>query len=179
MKLNFKMSVREAEENISFEWKVAFSEWNKEPRQCFKCNAIYYESNNMGKWQCVQKHVARNPRTREQYEFLVRADHCNVLNMNYSNLDDIKIDKIVFERLKNSYFSNVFGIIGRTDPAIGRRDGFSLNFNYVIRRYDWITQHTIGKLVPDIPDSFVETAYYKLTKYPNVSLIVPRNLLRK
>lgn len=172
------MNDRDAEAAVGREWAMTLNEWDDKPLICYKCHQTYWESGNLGKWKCIQQCHAYDRRTGECYVYLIKADHALLPNKQYTPLDDITIAKNVFDSDRmRKYFNGVQGRmnIPTNHRAARRRDGFNLNANYVIRRYDWQAKDIVENTVPIISNEIIIKDSPVITQFGSVKLMIRRN----
>lgn len=165
-------------------WKDTLRKWKEIPIECQRCYAVYYESENIGQWQCKQHAREWNGRydgkfypigtwdccgetTKDYQEYLkkgcVRADHSPLSASFQLSQDDLYMPIAILQyiRVKREavLFKNQSGELEPWDPAIG--DG-----ECVIRRFDWkedLCRKINGKSLKD--DFFTRDIASGHTKY--------------
>jgi hypothetical protein len=138
----------------SKEWQKKIEEWQQVERRCLKCGLLFYEMDNIGKWQCKQ-HVLDYNHTQDGIFYkagswdccgkkekrgrelrangCVRSDH-TILFSPYTEKDDLSIEKALIELIVPCRESII-----NLDSS--RQANFMLKStkpgDFVVRRYDW------------------------------------------
>lgn len=166
------------ERQVEIQWERVLPLWDRQRLQCYKCNKIYVETENIGRWECVQEVNVLNDLTLQTFTFLIRADHSNEVDKKYDTVDDYYVQRNVFRSRAKTTFDNCIGIVPLTETTTERVNMFNLNSNVRIRRYDWRVERDIKVTAPLVPQNIFTSKPQRPTIYGMAPLYITKLVKR-